>query len=82
MAQLENPDTLAPETDKGDTTGPVTIGMAVAVSEQGARAGQARPTRRRRTAGRHAGNARRGRSATPTSPPTPIWASRATAICS
>jgi ABC-type uncharacterized transport system involved in gliding motility auxiliary subunit len=31
MAQLESPDTLAPETDKGDTTGPVTIGMAVAV---------------------------------------------------
>jgi ABC-type uncharacterized transport system involved in gliding motility auxiliary subunit len=31
MAQLEDPDTLAPETDKGDTTGPVTIGMAVAV---------------------------------------------------
>lgn len=32
MTQLENPDTLAPETDKGDTTGPVTIGMAVAVA--------------------------------------------------
>jgi ABC-type uncharacterized transport system involved in gliding motility auxiliary subunit len=34
MAQLEqeNLDTLAPETDKGDTTGPVTIGMAVAVA--------------------------------------------------
>ena len=33
MSQLEqaNLDTLAPETDKGDTTGPVTIGMAVAV---------------------------------------------------
>ena len=31
MAQLDNPETLAPETDKGDTTGPVTIGMAVAV---------------------------------------------------
>jgi ABC-type uncharacterized transport system involved in gliding motility auxiliary subunit len=33
MAQLdqENVDKLAPETDKGDTTGPVTIGMAVAV---------------------------------------------------
>ena len=32
MTQLENPDTLAPETDKGDTAGPVTIGMAVAVA--------------------------------------------------
>jgi ABC-type uncharacterized transport system involved in gliding motility auxiliary subunit len=33
MAQLdqENVDKLAPETDQGDTTGPVTIGMAVAV---------------------------------------------------
>jgi ABC-type uncharacterized transport system involved in gliding motility auxiliary subunit len=31
MSQLENPETLAPETDKGDITGPVTIGMAVAV---------------------------------------------------
>jgi ABC-type uncharacterized transport system involved in gliding motility auxiliary subunit len=34
MAQLENPDTLAPETDKGDTAGPVTIGMAVAVQNK------------------------------------------------
>jgi ABC-type uncharacterized transport system involved in gliding motility auxiliary subunit len=31
LASLENPDTLAPETEKGDLTGPVSIGVAVAV---------------------------------------------------
>jgi len=31
MSQLETPDALAPETEKGDTAGPVTIGVAVAV---------------------------------------------------
>ena len=36
MAQLENPDTLAPETDKGDTTGPVIDRHGRGGSEQGA----------------------------------------------
>jgi ABC-type uncharacterized transport system involved in gliding motility auxiliary subunit len=31
VAQLEKPDTLAPEPNKGDLEGPVTIGVAVAV---------------------------------------------------
>jgi len=31
LATLENTDALAPEPDKGDTAGPVTVGMAVAV---------------------------------------------------
>ena len=31
LATLENPDTLAPEPDKGDTAGPVSVAVAVAV---------------------------------------------------
>jgi ABC-type uncharacterized transport system involved in gliding motility auxiliary subunit len=36
MSQLETPDALAPETEKGDTAGPVPIGVAVAVPTKAA----------------------------------------------
>ena len=36
FAQLENPDTLAPETEKGDVTGPVSIGVAASAPVAGA----------------------------------------------
>ncbi len=82
MAQLENPDTLAPETDKGDTTGPVTIGMAVAVQNKAPEPAKAAERVGARTAGGGAWKRASWRSATPTSPATPTWASRATATCS
>jgi ABC-type uncharacterized transport system involved in gliding motility auxiliary subunit len=43
FAQLENPDTLAPETEKGDLTGPVSIGVAASAPVAGAETPASKP---------------------------------------
>ena len=66
MSQLEDPDSLKPEEDKGDIVGPVTIGMAVAVPSKPP--APLRPATPRSRISRRRPRRASWSSATPTSP--------------